>query len=721
MSGVSGSHSARLKRKPVQQRLTVVLVVLALLFAAIGVRLVFLQVIDRDQLVSQSDVQRLRTVKLASTRGTIFDRNGNDLALSIPQNTIWADPSLVEDAQTTAWKLSPVLGKDYLELQEKLSQRGRFVYLARMVSDDTAKQVKALELPGIAMYEEPKRVLAGQSMLSSVIGYVGVDNEGLSGLEQSLEKTLAGTPGRMQVERDLTGKNIPGGLRQMTPALPGSDVVLTIDRNLQNKVEESLGNAIRRTTARGGIAIIMDVKTGEILALSNLVNKPPKQEGAPTTTTTTSASAGPDTRVGAAKGSVVEAASHNMALTDVFEPGSTSKLVTVAAALQENLITPATTFVTPDTQQIYDTKFGDAEPHPTYTWSTTDIVTASSNIGIINIGTKLGKDRLTKYQKLFGYGTKTGLNYPGESTGLVIEPKKFSGTTLATSSIGQGVSVTALQMLGAFNTIANDGTYVAPKLVRATVDGKGKVQSTPNSATHEVVSAQVAQQTNLMLQEVVRAGTATAAQVDGYRIAGKTGTAKKLASDGKGYKDGAYIASFAGFAPAEDPRFSAIVILDEPTPIYGGLVAAPVFSEISRYLLQHENVSPSPPVADRMGVPVASSTATSSADESGVAGTTAEKAIALTENANASKLQSTPETGTSAGAAPRAGTGTTGTSGTTDGTGTTGTSTTPSRTPSSTTATTRASQPSSTTPSQPAVTKPRSVTASTNPGSTRSP
>lgn len=635
-----GAHSTRLKlsRRPSRRRLFVVLLCLVALFAGVTLRLVFLQVVSRADLAQQSSAQRIRTVTLSSSRGSIFDRNGNDLAMSIPQQTVWADPQKVQDKAQTAAALAPVLGTNVDEITQKLSAKSRFAYIQRKVSDDVADRIKDLKLEGIYMYEEPKRVLAGKSMLSSVVGQVGVDNEGLSGLEKSYEKTLAGSPGRVQLEEDLTGKNIPGGMREMVPAVAGSDIVLTVDRDLQNKVEQVLSEAIRRTLAKGGMAAVMDVKTGEILALSNLENVAPLAADGQSRPTG-------ENRIGAVPGSEVRAASHNMAVTDVYEPGSVSKIVTIAGALEAGLVSPTTMFNVSDSMQIYDAKFKDAEPHQTYSWSTTDILTASSNIGTIAIAQKLGKDRLDSFQRAFGYGSKPGLKIQDESAGIVVPPKKYSGTTLATSAIGQGVSVTTIQMLAAYNTIANKGTYVAPKLVRATIDGKGKMHETQKSPTRAVISEQTASQMNLMMQEVVRVGTATAAKIDGYPTAGKTGTAKKLATDRKGYKDGAYIATFSGFAPANDPRFTAIVVLDEPTPIYGGLVSAPVFAEISRYILQERHIAPSEPQSDRMGVPFASTTASSAADESGVAGTTAEKAKALAENANAEKHAEAVEPG----------------------------------------------------------------------------
>jgi cell division protein FtsI (penicillin-binding protein 3) len=598
------------------------LIVFLLLFGIIVGRMAYLQVASKSDLYEFGEQQRIRSVKLSAERGSIFDRSGQDLALSVPQQTVWADPKMVADPFKAAALLAPILDMDVYVLQEKLNQDGRFTYLARKVDDSVAQRVKDLELDDIcgeekgvkaqcvAMYEEPKRFLPDGDLVSSVVGRVGVDNEGLSGLESKYEKDLSGAPGRLRVEQDPFGRDIPGGLRSETPAQRGQDLVLTIDRDLQYKVDQAMRDQVDLSNAKGGMAAVMDVTTGEVLALSNLNRNTETGE--------------------------IKAAPNNMALTNVYEPGSTSKLLTLSAALETGVVTPSTMSTVADHMQIYDSEFKDAEPHPTQQWSTTDILTASSNIGTIQIAQKLGKDRLDQYQRAFGFGSKTDIDYPGESAGLLTSPKKYSGTTLATTAIGQGVSTTTMQMLAAFNTIANGGEYVAPKLIRATIDGSGDEKLTAPSSTRRVVSELTAAQMNLMLQEVVRVGTATSAKIEGYDVAGKTGTARKPNAAGTGYQNGAYISSFAGFAPAGKPKFTAIVILDEPTPIYGGLVAAPVYADITRYALQEYGIDPAPQPADRRGVPVASASASSAADESSAApaGTTANDAKQLTANAN---------------------------------------------------------------------------------------
>ncbi len=623
-TGRPALSSASKLRKLSRHRTFALLLVVGLLFGSVVLRLGQLQLVNGDRFQTIGQSQRLRTVKLSAERGAIFDSSGRDLAQSVPQQTIWADPSLVENKDQAASLLAPVLGKEIGDLTDLLNKQGRFVYLSRKVDDSTAQKVKDLKIKGVAQYGEPKRFMSSDPYLSSLIGHVGVDNEGLSGLELQFDKQLRGTPGEMVVEQDIGGRDIPGGVNKDTPAVRGQDLMLTIDSDLQFKVEEALKNEINLANAKGGIAAVMDTKTGNVVALSNL-----------------------STKTGERGGEVV-ATSNNAALTNVYEPGSTSKLITASAALEAKIVNPSTVFTVADRMKLYDSTFGDSEDHPTQRWNTTDIITTSSNIGTIQIAQQLGKERLDAFQRAFGYGSKTGLNYPGESAGLLLSPKKYSGTTLATTAIGQGVSVTAMQMLAAFNTIANDGVYVGPRLVDATIDADGKRHETDASPTRRVVSEQTAAQMNLMLQEVVRVGTATAAQIDGYEVAGKTGTARKPRADGIGYQDGAYISSFAGFLPAGDPRLTAIVILDEPTPIYGGLVAAPVFSEIARFAVQRYGIAPVTSGSDRHGVPFAAASA-SGEHSSGDAkpGTTAEDANRATAAANAGARKSEAPDGSS--------------------------------------------------------------------------
>lgn len=539
-------------------------------FGALSARLVQVQGFSAQRYTAFGESQRIRSVTLPAERGSLFDRNGRDLALSIRQATIVANPRLVSDPLATAEALAPLVGKEAVDLQVLLTKDQAFVYLARKVDDGVAAQVKALRLPGVSLIEEPERFLPAGDLAAPVVGRVGTDNNGLGGLERQFEKRLAGRPGHTVVERDPQGRDIPGGVRELVSPVKGDDLVLTLDRSVQYETERALSAQIVKSSAKGGMAIVMQTRTGEVLALANLsadpAGGPPKQ------------------------------ATKNMAVTNVFEPGSVNKVITISGALEEGIIHPEDSLVVPSTIRVADHVFSEHDPHPVERWSITEIVANSSNVGSIMIGQQLGKEKIDRYVRAYGLGSKTGLGFPGESAGILLDPKKWSGTSIGTVAIGQGLAVTGMQMLAAYNTVANAGTYVAPKLVKATVDSEGRRHPTPPSARHRVVSARTAQQMTAMLNEVVRVGTGTLAAVDGYNVAGKTGTARKPIEGVRGYKAGAYVSSFVGFVPAERPELSAIVILDEPTPIFGGLVAAPVFAEVARYALRQFQVLP-PPVA----------------------------------------------------------------------------------------------------------------------------
>ena len=580
---VRGDRSSR--------RLIALLVALVSAFALVAGRLIDVQGFSAGPYAALGLAQRVHTQLLPADRGSILDRTGNTLAMSAPQPTVWADPTLVTAPAREAAALAPVLGDDVATLTAKLSRPGRFSYLAREIDEGTAKEVQDLQLPGVFLVDEPKRFDPNGPLAAPVIGLVGVDGQGLSGLEQEYNASLAGKPGKLATEDDASGRPIPGGVSRLTPATKGSDLVLTLDRSMQYEVEQDLAAEITTSHAQGGMAIVMDRRTGEVLALVNLAL--------------------------GADGSTVAPASSNSAVTTVYEPGSVEKLITVSAALDRGAVHPNDVFSLPDHLRIYDRTFTDDTPHPVERWTPTDILTASSNIGAITLAQKVGKRPLVNYLHRFGLGSETALQFPYESPGILLDPSKWSGTTLATVAFGQGMAVTAMQLVAAYNAIANGGVYVAPKLVKATVDGTGKVIPTPPSATHRVVSSDVAREVTAMLTEVVRGGTGTEAAIGGYQVAGKTGTARKALQGQQGYAS-TYVSSFAGFVPASDPSFTAMVVLDQPTPIFGGLVAAPVFHDISTYALRQLQVPPPPPDPALFdGVPHAQPSAATAADEPG--------------------------------------------------------------------------------------------------------
>ncbi|HEX7277664.1 MAG TPA: penicillin-binding protein 2 [Acidimicrobiales bacterium] len=535
-------------------RLVALLVAMAVAFAGLVWRLADVQGVSAERYAVFGESQRLESRVLPADRGSILDRNGAELAISLRQQTVWADPTLVPNPSAAAFALAPVLQLDENDLYALLTEDTEFVWLARTVEDDVADAVRALDLDGVFLQEEPKRFLPSGTLAAPVLGEVGSDDIGLSGLELQYDEQLTGTPGELLVEKDIAGNDIAAGTRQLQPPTRGDNLVLTIDQAMQYETERILAEQIVISNAKGGIAIVADPRTGEILALANL-------------------DAG-------RKGAAPTPSFDNMAVTRVYEPGSVNKVVTIAGAVEEGLVEGATRLSVPDSYKVADVVFQDDEPHEPAYWSVDEIMAESSNVGTIMIGQKLGKDRINHYLTDFGLVDQTALDFPGESGGILPDPEDWSGTSMATVPIGQGVAVTALQMLGAYNTIANGGVYVPPRLVRGTVDASGELDQAKVEGGRRVVSAETAESVTKMLVDAVAEGTGSAAAFPNYTVAGKTGTARKPKDDSLGYKDGAYVASFVGFVPAAAPRLSAIVVLDEPTPYYGGLVSAPVFARL---------------------------------------------------------------------------------------------------------------------------------------------
>ena len=578
-----------------------VLLTMTAVFVLIAARLVSIQGVSANHLLKVGLAERTRIEKLAGQRGTIFDRQGNELAVSIPQQTVWADPAQIHDPVTEAAALAPVLGLDTSTVQADLSQRTQFVYLARTIPDAEASKVTALGLVGVYTQPDPKRFDPAGGVASPLLGTVGTDGTGLSGLEAEYNKTLSGQDGTLIQQVDPNDNPIPGGLREFQPAVNGQDLVLTVDEALQAEAEQALAAAITSAKARSGMAVVMDTQTGELLAVASLSTQSPDGKPCDAATATTPCSPTPTPSADP--------------LTTVFEPGSMSKLVTISEALQDGVLVPSNRFSVPDTLKVADSTFHDAESHPVENWTVTDILANSSNVGTITIAQRLGAQRLDQALADYGYGQPTGVDFPGESAGLVPSLNHWSGTSLATIAVGQGVAVTAVQMLAAYNTIANGGVYVAPRLVAATVDTKGQTHATPASPTHQVVSPQVAAEMNTMLGEVVRVGTGETAAVPGYAVAGKTGTALVPLPGARGYMSGVYASSFAGFVPAGHPQLTAIVTIDQ-TPLFGAVAAAPVFSTIMGDALRDFQIPPGAAPVPAPGVPQATPQTAQAAGES---------------------------------------------------------------------------------------------------------
>ena len=564
-------HGSEVRHRPVsysvtsRRRLGALFVVIAAAFAGVGVRLVDVQAGDRDHYRRLGLDQRVRVVTLAAERGSIFDRNGNDLAVSVSRSSIWADPRLVDRPARYARALAPIVGVGESDLRDRLGQKDRaFVYVARKVEKDVAARVRKLGLPGIGFVGETKRYYPADPLAAPLLGFVGTDNDGLAGLEVGSESALAGRPGRMEVEQDPRGRELPDGQREVRPAIRGADLVLTLDQSLQYEVERVLLEEVAATESKGGMVVLADVRTGDVLAMASV-------DGATDEMPAHAASAGEP----------------NRPVTDVFEPGSTNKVVTIAAALEAGVVSPGTVFEVPQRIEVDGQEFEDVRAHPT-SMTVADIVRESSNVGTILVARALGRERFDAALRSFGFGAPTGLGFPGEASGILLPLSEYNATSLASMPVGSGIAVTAMQLLDVYMTLANDGVARAPRLVSATIDAEGNRREAALGMTHRVVSSATAQQMSQMLEAVVAEGTGTKAQIPGYAVAGKTGTARKPPYDKPPYR---YVASFAGFAPAANPRLAAIVVLDEPhSNVFGGQVAAPIFARIMQYALAVERV-----------------------------------------------------------------------------------------------------------------------------------
>ena len=575
-------------------------VVLLVIFVALVARLVAVQEFSHTHYASLSRSELSQIVTLPALRGGIYDRNGEVLALSVAKKTVVADPFLIKKPLQTADALSPVLGIPVAQLVPELSEHSGFVYLAHRIDSATAAKVSALGLNGIDLIDESERVEPDGQTAQPVIGSVQADGKGGSGLEYQYQSLLAGKAGSEDLLTAPDGVALPGASSTGKAAKPGTGLELTVDESIQYVAEQALGAEIVASQATSGSAVVMDVKTGDILAMANLQATPTPtpapasgSAAAQTVADTTASATSGDASVGGSASTLpagVSESPSNAALTQVYEPGSVFKLVTFSAALASGVISPNQDFTVPDALPLGTYTFHDAEDHGTENLSATDIIAQSSNIGTIEIAEQLGENRLLNQINNLGFGKPTGLHFPGESQGLVPNASQWSGSSIGSTPIGQADAVTVQQVLDAYNAVANGGEFVAPRLVRATVAPNGSVHAEPAAATHRVIDPTTNAALVKMLESVVSTGTGVEAAIDGYTVAGKTGTAQMPDPTHGGYLPGAFVGSFAGFAPAENPVLSCIVVLNHPTPIYGGSVAAPVFSTIVQYALQHYGI-----------------------------------------------------------------------------------------------------------------------------------
>jgi cell division protein FtsI (penicillin-binding protein 3) len=576
---------------------------LVLCALAVVARLIDIQVVHAGAYQAAASQESTTTVSIPALRGGIYDRAGAALALSVPTDDVIADDFQVTHPLHYAQALSPLLGVPVATLTAMLQRHTGYVVLAKQISQQSAGKISTDTFPGITLVSDSKRIVPNGNLASPVIGFTNGSGVGAAGIEYGDNQKLAGTSGKLTLLESPSGVALPQSpVTDRVASTAGRGLELTLDSQLQYESEQALAGAIETSQALSGTAIVEDVKTGQILSMASLVSTHPN--AAVSATAPAAKSTGGVIPIGPTD--PVNEAPSNLAVTQVFEPGSVFKLVTFSAALADGLISPNTVFSVPDQIKLDGSTFHDAEAHPTEALTATQILAQSSNIGTGEIAQNVGEQRLLDQVRNLGFGQYTGLGFPGESPGLLATAAQWEPTDYVSLPIGQVDAVNALQMLDAYNAVANGGVYVQPKLVEANVNASGGVTKTPPSPTHQAFSPSVDSELTSMLEQVVVTGTGTGATVPGYTVAGKTGTAQIPTQGKDSYITGAYMASFVGFAPAVNPTFSIIVVLDRPTPIFGGTVAAPVFSQIMSYALHRYDIPTTPGAATTPASPTES-------------------------------------------------------------------------------------------------------------------
>lgn len=558
----------------IRKRITWVFLITTLVLFGLIFRLAWLQLVEGDRLREEALEVRMRDVPVEAKRGTIYDRNGHELVTSISVDSAYAFPPQIEDKREAADKIAAALGEDKEDIYKKITENVGFVWLKRRIDYDSAQRLKALKINGVELVEESRRFYRQGDLAAHVLGFAGDDNQGLIGVESVYDKDLRGVPGRIVIEKDAVGRNIPEALHKFIPPSPGHNLVLTIDQTIQFFAERELDKIVDAHHPKLAVAIVMNPKTGEILAMGNRPTFSP----------------------GDWRKQPQSVWDHNPSIWYNYEPGSTFKIITAAAALEEGAVRPSDTFYDPGYIKVADRiiRCWADGGHGSQTFE--EVAQNSCNPGFITVGLRLGVEKFYKYINAFGFGQKTNISLPGEEVGIEIPEKDATELNIATMSIGQSIAVTPIQLLTAASAVANGGVLLKPFLVKEITDVDGKVikQFKPEPV-RQVISKKTARTLMDLLTNVVFKGTGRNAFVDGYGAAGKTGTAQVVEETG-GYSEGKYVASFVGFAPAEDPQIAVLVMVAEPTgPVYfGSQVAAPAFKAIALDTLRYLKVPERP-------------------------------------------------------------------------------------------------------------------------------
>ena len=559
-------------------RILAVLLVMALGFALVALRLVYLQVYESSELAQRAERQQERLVKLEPKRGTIYDRMGRELAVSLDVDSVYGVPSRIDNPREVARQLSRILHENPRLLERKLAGDKHFVWLSRKVEPSKAEQVKELDSREVGLQAEARRFYPKKTLAGPVLGFTGMDNEGLEGLERAYDKALRGVNGWVLAEKDAVGRTVfPGGpgFQYQLPK-PGHDIILTIDEVIQHIVEKELDGALAKARAKGGVCLVMNPMTAEVLALAVRTGAGARQAFNPNEP---QRSRPEEWR--------------NRCVTDSFEPGSIFKPFLAAAALEEKVVHPLERLdCSAGKIQVADRVINDAHRNGVLTF--TDVIAESSNVGTIKVALRLGKERFSKYIAAFGFGRRSGIDIPGEVAGMVKDYRLWSGVSIGEVAIGQEIGVTPLQMAAAYCALANGGTLMKPYIVSEVVDRDGHDgKKFGPQAAGRAISPETCAKVSVMLKRVVETGTGEKAKPAGYTAAGKTGTAQKVDQRTGLYSKKEYVSSFVGFAPAQSPKLVILVMVDTPEGvIYGGSVAAPVFKAVAEQSLAYLQVAP---------------------------------------------------------------------------------------------------------------------------------
>ncbi|MEN6350657.1 MAG: stage V sporulation protein D [Syntrophomonas sp.] len=546
----------------VRKRIATLFFLFTLGFFFLGGRIFWVQFVRGAELSAKALQNRMRDVPVESKRGIIYDRNGHELAISVSADSVYAIPAEIIRSgkeKEMAQKLAGILGMDEDDLYRRLTRASSFEWIKRQIEPDKSKQIRALKLPGIGLTEESRRYYPKGTLASHVLGISGIDNTGLEGIDYYYNNLVGGTKGRIIIEHDAANRPIPEATHKFIPPVDGANIILTIDETIQYITERELDKVFKERQAKSAAAIVMDPSTGEILALASRPTYDPNNFG--------------DYPAGNRR---------NFALNDVYEPGSTMKITTSAMALEEKVVNSGSQFFCPGYVKVGKETINcpDGKGHGSQSFAKT--IENSCNVAFVQIGLELGMDKYYKYLNAFGFGKLTGIDLPGEADGILVPRERARQIDLATMAMGQANAVTPIQLITAVAAVANGGNLIKPHLVKQVIDNNGKViKKFEPQIVRRVISEATSKELCGMLEGEVTNGTGKNAYLEGYRVAGKTGTAQKISPTG-GYMANEYVASFIGFAPSDKPRLLAIVVVDAPKgyPYYGGWVAAPAFKEL---------------------------------------------------------------------------------------------------------------------------------------------